>query len=205
MKGRLVARLLFRLGQHASQRAARYILGWVAILAVAAGSFLAFGGTLADSFDIPGTETSRVTEQIATELEGAGGATATVVFASADGGELTAEQQAEISAVLEEARSLDGVASVIDPFVTETERAAQAEQLAQGRAQIDQLPADQQAAAGAAQIDAGERLLNAASELRTISQDGSTALGMLVFDTDALDLSAEVKEGAAAMLDAASI
>ncbi|PWD51083.1 RND transporter [Serinibacter arcticus] len=199
-----MARLLYRLGIFASRRAWQVLLGWVAVLAVAGGSFLAFGGTLATTFSIPGTETSRVTDEIADELGGAGGATGTVVF-SADDGALTAEQQAEITAALDGVRELDGVGDVVDPFATEVMRAAQAEELAAGRAMIDQLPADQQAAAGGAQIDAGERLLAAAANLRTLSEDGTTALGTVVFEASTFDLSTEVKESVTTELDANAI
>ncbi len=199
-----MARLLFRIGRYASAHAVRFILGWVAVLAVAGGSFLAFGGTLATSFDIPGTETSRVTEQIADELGGASGATGTIVFASDDGA-LTPDQQAQVSTVLEDVKALDGVGDVVDPFATEAARAAQAEELAAGWAQISQLSPQEQIAAGGLQLDAGERLLNAAADLRTVSEDGSTALGTVVFDASTFDLPAEVKQSVADTLDAASI
>ena len=200
----LVARLLFRIGRYASAHAARFILGWVAVLAVAAGSFLAFGGTLASTFDIPGTETSRVTEQIASELGGASGATGTVVF-SADDGALTDDQRAQVSAVLEDVKALDGVGDVVDPFVTEAARTAQADEIAAGWAQISQLSPQEQVAAGGLQLDAGERLLNAAAGLRTVSEDGSTALGTVVFDASTFDLPVEVKQSVADTLDTATI
>ena len=198
-----MAQLLFRLGQYASKRAWRIILGWVAILAIAGGSFLAFGGTLASSFDIPGTETSRVTETIAEEMGGANGATATVVFAGE--APLTPEQQAEISAVLTDVTALDGVATTIDPFATQAAREEQAQQIAGGLAQLEGLPEDQRLANGSAQLEAGQRLLDAASGIRMVSEDGATALGTIVFDTNGFELPAEVKEATAAALDAASI
>ncbi|GMA32954.1 MMPL family transporter [Litorihabitans aurantiacus] len=200
-----MARLLFRIGRYASAHAVRFILGWVAVLAVAAGSFLAFGGTLATSFDIPGTETSRVTQEIADEVGGSTGATGTVVFHSSDDAALTPEQQADISATLAEIGELDGVAAVVDPFATEAERAAQAEQLAAGQAQIAQLPADQQAAAGAPVLEAGQRLLDAAAELRTVSEDGTAALGTVIFEQTAFELPAEVKESVVEAAQDASI
>ena len=198
-----MAQLLFRLGQFASKHAGRIILGWVAILAIAGGSFLAFGGTLASSFDIPGTETSRVTDTIADEMGGANGATATVVFASDE--TLTPEQQAEISAVLTDVAALDGVAATVDPFVTQATREEQAQQIAGGLAQLDGLPEDQRLANGSAQLEAGQRLLDATSGIRMVSEDGSTALGTIVFDANGFDLPAEVKEATAAALDAAQI
>src|SRR5690625_3516583 len=47
-KGLPVARLLYRIGQWSARRAGRVIAAWFVLLAVAIGSFLAFGGTLQD-------------------------------------------------------------------------------------------------------------------------------------------------------------
>jgi RND superfamily putative drug exporter len=281
----IVAALLYRLGRSAAKRAWIVVGAWVLALGLAAGGFLAFGGTLTSNFNIPGTATDQVTKQLSDALPDYAGAAATVVFQSADG-TFDATQQADIGALLDQIAKVDGVATVINPFETEATRADQTQQLADaatklddsatqladgqtqiddataqldtaeqqlddGQAQLDaaieqakaagvyELAADQFAAqqaqidAGRAQItdgrtqlidqqakiddgqtqlvdgqvqlDAGQRLLAAASELRSVSADGSTALGGVLFESDFFTLSGEVKTEVSGLLDAAAI
>ncbi|HEY8591028.1 MAG TPA: MMPL family transporter, partial [Naasia sp.] len=267
-----MANLLYRLGRFSARRAWLVIAAWIVALAAAGGAFLAFGGTLASSFSIPGTETERVTGQLADEIPGTDGATATVVFTSEDGEALSTDQQAGISSTLQDLTSVTGVEDIVDPFETAEQRAEQeqqltdgAQQLEDGRAQLDagqqqldagqaQLTAGQQQldaavaqaqAAGvyelqkpaldaqqaqldagqqqldeqqaqladgreqleaqAGELDAGQRLADYASEIRTISSDESTALGIVRFADDGLSLSGEIKSAVAAELDAADI
>ena len=56
-----------------------------------------------------------------------------------------------------------------------------------------------------AQAEDGQRLLDAASGIRTVSEDGSTAIGVVQFETDLFDLPTEVKESVASELDGADI
>lgn len=253
-----MANLLYRLGQFSARRPWLVIVGWIAALGVAGGAFLGLGGALASSLDIPGTETARITEQLADELPDLGGASGTVVFQSEDGSALTSDQQAGIAALLDSVAKLDGVRDTVDPFATAADRADQAQQLtdataqlADGRTQLaaaqEQLDAGQQQldaaiaqaqAAGVydqaaaqfqaqqAQLDGGreelatktheletqadqvvlgQQLLDAAAGIRTVSDDGSTAVGVVSFDDTLLNLPAEVKESVAAELDAADI
>ncbi len=55
------------------------------------------------------------------------------------------------------------------------------------------------------QVALGQQLLDAASGIRTVSEDGSTAIGVVSFDDTLLNLPAEVKESVAAELDAADV
>jgi RND superfamily putative drug exporter len=55
------------------------------------------------------------------------------------------------------------------------------------------------------QVDAGTQLLSAASDIKTVSSDGTTALGMVQFDGDLFDLPQTVKTAVAHELDAAHI
>ncbi|WP_394553830.1 MMPL family transporter [Agromyces sp. MMS24-JH15] len=147
-----MAELLYRIGRFSARRAWTVIVGWLVVLALAVGAFLAFGGTLATSFSIPGTETTRVTDQLEDEMDGIGGATGTVVFQTEDGAPFTEDQQAGIADLLDEAGGIDGVSSTIDPFTTKAERDAQAQKLADGQAQLED---------GQAQLDAGQAELDA--------------------------------------------
>ncbi|WP_062069359.1 MMPL family transporter [Demequina sediminicola] len=147
-----MANFLFNLGRSSARRPFVAIIAWAVALIASAGSFLAFGGTLTDSFSIPGTETQRVTDQLSEEIEGLDGATGRVVFQSTDDAELTAEQQSQISAALADAADVDGVAAVIDPFETEAQLEEQTAQLESGATQIDE---------GRAELDAGQEQLDA--------------------------------------------
>lgn len=160
-----MASLLYRLGRLAARRAWIVIAGWFAALVVAASAFLAFGGTLASSFTIPGTETERVTDQLAAELPELAGASATVVFTTADGTPFTADQREGVAAVLEHVAGIDGVAGTVDPFVTAAQREAQAAQLVDARTQAD--AAATQLADALAELDAGQaRLDDAVAQAR---------------------------------------
>src|SRR6478735_6189167 len=103
-----MAEFLYRLGSTAARHAWRFVAGWLVVLVVAAGAFVAAGGTLTDSFSIPGTPTQQVTDQLAEEIPAAAGATAPVVLSTDDGSAFTAEQQAAISAVLTDVEAVDG-------------------------------------------------------------------------------------------------
>ncbi|WP_254359374.1 MMPL family transporter [Microbacterium hominis] len=95
------------------------------------------------------------------------GATATVVFSTEDGAAFTPAQEDAIGDLLGEVEDVDGVASVTDPFATEAERAAQAQQLSDGRAQLADATAqldasESQLDAAQQQLDAGQQQLDAA-------------------------------------------
>ncbi|PPF66526.1 RND transporter [Clavibacter michiganensis] len=164
-----MASLLFRLGSLAARRAWLVIVSWVVILGIGVGSFLAFAGTLGNSFDIPGTASGAVTDELAETLPDTAGGTGTVVYRTEDGQAFTPEQQQDISALATSAGDLPGVASVVDPFAVTQQRADQAAQLASGddqitagRAQLD--AAQQQLDAGRAQLEAGQQQLTAARQ-----------------------------------------
>ncbi|MFW2513842.1 MMPL family transporter [Demequina sp. SO4-13] len=281
-----MANLLFRLGRGSAARPFVAIVAWLVALAAAAGAFLTFGGTLTDSFTIPGTETQRVSDQLSEEISGLDGASARVVFESEDGSALDEQQQTRISEALTEATDIDSVSNVVDPFATAAERAEQVAQLESGadeidsaraeiaagqeqidsglaeleagQAQLDEAQAQLDAAiqqaqdAGAyeqqqeqfeaqqaeldeqqAQIDAGleeiaaqqaeldaglaeletqatqvelgRQLAEDASGIRTVSEDGSTALGVVQFSASGFDLSQEDKDGVIETIESAPI
>ncbi|MBF4631148.1 MMPL family transporter [Clavibacter michiganensis subsp. phaseoli] len=164
-----MASVLYRLGSMAARRAWLVIVSWVVILGIGVGSFLAFAGTLGNSFDIPGTASGAVTDELAQTLPDTAGGTGTVVYRTTDGSAFTDEQKADISALATSAGDLPGVARVVDPFAVTQQRADQAAQLSSGddqitagRTQLDQ--AQQQLDAGKAQLDAGQQQLTAARQ-----------------------------------------
>lgn len=119
--------------------------------------------------------------------------------------------QALLDAAIAQAQAQGVYAFAADAF------AAQQAQLDAGRAQIEagrtelatqQTAIDdglQQLADGREQLEAGERLLAAADGLRSVSPDGSTALGSVLFDDDFFTLSGDVKTAVSTLLDDAGI
>jgi RND superfamily putative drug exporter len=216
-----LASLLYRLGSFAARRAWAVVISWVVILGLGVAAFLTLGGTLSNSFDIPGTASGAVIDELAEKLPDTAGGTGTVVYQTTDGSAFTDEQKQAISALAASAEELDGVASVIDPFDAQKQQSDQAQQLKDGQAQIadgraqldaqqaqlDTLPADtvtaQQAQldaaraeldANAEQAELGSTLLDLANGIGVVSDDGSTAIVNVSFIDPRLELSEEVKQ-----------
>jgi len=105
-----MAALLYRLGSFAARRAWQVIVAWVLILGLSIGAFLAFGGSLSNSFDIPGTASGAVVDELTQELPDSAGMTASVGYQTDDGSPVTEEQKQEISDVAAGAEDLDDIA-----------------------------------------------------------------------------------------------
>ncbi|HNL50447.1 MAG: MMPL family transporter [Actinobacteria bacterium] len=189
-----MAELLFRLGRWSAQHAWRVVVGWIVILAAAAGAFLGFGGTLATGFNIPGTETERVSAQLADTFPELTGASASVVFQTADGTKFTAEQQHGVADLLQEVGTIDGVASTTDPFTMTAMREQPAPDTT-----------DQQVPTDPAQLENAKKLAEYGSNFRVISDDGSTAVGLVQFNDSMFALTDELTAQGRAVLDDADI
>ncbi|MGH3691405.1 MAG: MMPL family transporter, partial [Microbacterium sp.] len=179
-----MASLLYRLGSFAARKAWTVIVSWVLILGLGVGAFLTLGGTLSNSFDIPGTASGAVIDELADKLPDTAGGTGTVVYKTEDGTPFTDEQKKEISDLAASAEDLDGVARVIDPFDAQKQQADQAQKLADGQTQITdgraQLDAAQtQLDAGRAQLNDGLTQLTAARTQAEQSGAGSAQLAAL--------------------------
>ncbi len=178
-----MAKLLYRLGRSAARRPLAVIFSWLVLLAIAAGSFLTFGGTLVSTVDIPGTPTAQTTDRLQEEFPDAARGTGNVVFQTNDGSEFSRDQREAITAVLDEAREIDGVADVIDPFATDAELAEQQQQLAEGREELEtasqQLEsAPDQFEAAEAELDAAQAELEAAQEQLDAGKQQAIAAGL---------------------------
>ncbi|MGN8245792.1 MMPL family transporter [Cellulomonas soli] len=158
-----MAEFLYRVGLTAARRARTVVAAWLAVLAAAALAYVLAAGTLATSFSIPGTPTAEVTTRLQQELPGLSGGSGTVVVRTTVGSAFTAEQQAQVAALIETASQVDGVEMVVDPFATEAERVTQTQQVTEGRAQLDAARAE--LAAGQAQLDAARAQAQAAGLL----------------------------------------
>ncbi|MGP3535942.1 MMPL family transporter [Microbacterium sp. RD1] len=184
-----MAELLHRLGTFAARRAWAVLVAWIALLAIAVGGFLVGFKGLSSSFDIPGTASGAVIEELQDSLPDFSGASGTVVFTT-DGEALTDDQRTAISDLVVSARDLPDVADVIDPFETEQELAASRQQVEDGRAQLDAGRA--QAQDGQAQLDAGRAQLDA----------GQAELDAARSRLDAADLPDDERQAQRAALDA---
>lgn len=178
-----MAKLLYRLGLSAAKRPFAVIFSWLVALALAAGAFLTFGGTLVSTVDIPGTPTAQTTDRLQEEFPDAARGTGNVVFATQDGSAFTAQQREAIVEVLDNARQTDGIADVIDPFATDTELADQKQQLTDGRAELDaardQLDSAPEQLDGAqSQLDEAEAELDAGQDQLDAAKQQALAAGM---------------------------
>ncbi|WP_051662521.1 MULTISPECIES: MMPL family transporter [unclassified Microbacterium] len=205
-----MASLLYRLGSFAARKAWTVIVSWVLILGIGVGAFLTLGGTLSNSFDIPGTASGAVTDELADKLPDSAGGTGTVVYRTTDGSAFTDEQKQDISELAASAEDLDGVASVIDPFDAQQQQADRAKELADGQKQITdgraQLDAAQtQIDEGRAQIEAGLTQLTAARTQAEQAGAGPEQLAALDAQLAALNAQAADLEAQNAKLDQSRI
>ncbi|MHA7134727.1 MMPL family transporter [Oerskovia turbata] len=209
-----MAEFLYRVGRWSAQRARTVVVAWLAILAAAAVAFALGAGTLATTFSIPGTPTAQVTDRLQSDFPDASGGTGTVVVQTDDSEPFTAAQQDQVAALAAEAAEVDGVNAVIDPFTTEAERAAQAQQIEGGRAQVEagraQLEAGQaqldagreQVAAGQAQLDAGREQAAAGQAQLDAARAQAEAAGMPAQATAQLAAQQAALDAGQAQLDA---
>ncbi|RUQ06183.1 RND transporter [Microbacterium sp. HSID17254] len=195
-----MASLLFRLGSFAARRAWTVIVSWVLILGLGVGAFLTFGGTLSNSFDIPGTASGEVTDQLADKLPDTAGGTGTVVYRTDDGEPFTDEQKQAISDLAATAEDLDGVASVVDPFDAQRQQDEQAKELTDGQAQLDD--GRTQLDAGQAQLDDGRAQLEAGITQLEGARAQAEAAGAPAQQTAALDAQLAQLNAQLAQLDA---
>lgn len=206
-----MATLLSRLGRWSARRAGFVIGAWGVLIALTVSLFLAFGGTLATTFSIPGTETDRVTAQMQDEL-GTSNSIGTVVFHADE--PITANEQQLIADALEDVAALEGIEETLDPFVTETERVEQGQEISDGLAEVaagreELAEGRDQLEDGLAQIEEGldqlEQGRTQAEQARTDLTTGieqAQAAGAPAEQVGALRAQLEQVEGQLAGLDA---
>jgi len=107
----------------------RVILGWLGILVVLVLAVMAFGGSLRDEFEIPGSDTQKATDLIESEFAEEQGGVLNLVFAAPPGQRLdTGERRAAIEDALALLQTKTfaptedraGIESVGDPFADDT-------------------------------------------------------------------------------------
>ncbi|HIY67690.1 MAG TPA: MMPL family transporter [Candidatus Agrococcus pullicola] len=270
-----MAEFLYRLGRASARRAWVVIASWLVLLGLGVGAYFAFSGTLVGTVNIPGTETTRVTDRLADEIPESAGGTGSVVFQTEDGGEFTDQQRDALATLLDDAAELDGVEDAVDPFATQQQLEEQRQELEdgrdeledartqldegreeldngqeqldqaqseldQGREQLEQAKEQMEAMgvdpstnpeivgqeqqldrgqeqldqqqeqldnarteleegeadyeSGLAMLEDGSALLDLANGIRQVSEDGSTAVGAIVFEDSLFDVTPEVRE-----------
>jgi RND superfamily putative drug exporter len=111
----------------------RVVLAWVGIIAVLIVIVSAFGGSLKDEFEIPGSDTQKATDLIESEFAEEQGGVLNLVFAAPEGERLdTPERKAAIEGAIAELKTDEfaptgtdpdgeaGITSVGDPFSENT-------------------------------------------------------------------------------------
>ena len=185
-----MAELLHRLGTFAARRAWTVIIAWAVIVGIAVGGFLVGFKGLSSSFDVPGTASGKVLEELEDSLPDFSGASGTVVFHSEDGRAFTDAQRAEITKLAESAKDLPDVADVIDPFEAQQQLADQQQQIVDGQQQLDD---------GRAQAEAGQQQLEAA---RQQIADGQAQLDAANAQLAAIEMPDEARAPQLAALEA---
>jgi RND superfamily putative drug exporter len=103
----------------------RVVLSWVGIIALLIFSVGAFGGSLKDEFEIPGSDTQKATDLIESEFAAEQGGVLNLVFAAPEGERLdTPERKEAIEGAIAELKTQEfkptedtaGLESVGDPF-----------------------------------------------------------------------------------------
>ncbi|KRC33080.1 MMPL family transporter [Oerskovia sp. Root22] len=194
-----MAEFLYRVGRWSARRARTVLVAWLAVLVAAGVAFALGAGTLATTFSIPGTPTAEVTDRLQSDFPDASGGTGTVVVQTEDGEPFTAEQEEAVAGLVAEAAAVDGVTTVMDPFQTEADRAAQAQQVESGRTQIEDGRA--QLDAGQAQLDAGREQLEAGQAQLDAARAQAEAAGMLAQVQPQLDAQQSALDEGLAALD----
>ena len=110
-----MATLLYRLGRFAYRRAWIVIAAWLVAVGIAVGLGLGLGGTLKDSFAIPGTESQHAIDQLAAVFPQTAGAAAEVIVRDGDGGQLE-DHLAAIDDFVETVADIVGIEGAVSPF-----------------------------------------------------------------------------------------
>jgi RND superfamily putative drug exporter len=110
-------RLIRRIGDFAARRPWTTIGAWAVLAAFVVALSGALGGTFADEFSAPGSESAEAMDLLGERFPEVAGGTAVAVFAAPDGKRLENFQPGVLSAISQVA-AIDHVVSVSNPFTT---------------------------------------------------------------------------------------
>ena len=196
-----MAKLLYRLGMFSARRAKTVIFAWLAILGVAVGSFLTFGGQLSDQISMPDLETTEVADRMTEELDDGSGGSANVVIRTQDGESFTSQQQEAIGQLGTEVEEHDIVTSVTDPFDAADEVETNRSELESGRE--DLADGQDQLETGQEELDAARQELQAGQDELDAAAEQAEQAGMAEAAQPQLDAQQEQLDAARAQLDEA--
>ena len=126
-----MAKWLYSIGSFAARRAWAVIAIWVLVIAGVAGSYSAFHGQLKTTFTMPGTETQRLSDELAQRFPDANRGNGQIVVKTDNGSAITEEQKQAFITTLNSLKDENSaVDAVSDPFATEQQIAAVKKQLA---------------------------------------------------------------------------
>ncbi|WP_019633359.1 MMPL family transporter [Actinomadura atramentaria] len=114
-----MATFLYRLGRFSFRRRGLVTLLWVALLVLCGVGAATLKGPTSDDFSMPGTESQQALDLLKDKMPqaNADGATAQMVFAAPDGGNLNeARAKAAVERAVAELRAAPQIASVADPY-----------------------------------------------------------------------------------------
>ncbi len=112
-----MATFLYHIGHFAYRRAWLVISAWAVVLAAMLGGGLALGGQLADSFEIPGTESQQTLDTLNAVFPQVSGASVEAVFKAPTGASVNdAPYKEAIEATVSAIENVDGVAAAVSPF-----------------------------------------------------------------------------------------
>ncbi len=161
-----MAKLLYLLGQFSAKRAWIVLVTWVLVLGGAATAALTLGGGFSANLTLSGTPAQQVIDDLKKNFPDASRGSAQVVFTTTDGKPFTDAQRDEIAERLNEATQLAGVSGVVNPFETQAEKDASAQEITDGNEKVASAPeefasAQQKIDDGWAEYNSGIAQINA--------------------------------------------
>ncbi len=110
-----MARLLYRVGLFAARRSIPVIVGWILLLGLASAGAILFGGTLTQSFVIPGTQSQQAIDMLDQRFPQASGGSARVIYVAPEGQQI-GSFETEIDTAVAALKGVDHVSSVTGPY-----------------------------------------------------------------------------------------
>lgn len=172
-----MAKWLYSIGGFAARRAWAVIAIWVLVIAGVAGSYSVFHGQLKTTFTMPGTETQRLSDELAQRFPDANRGNGQIVVKTDNGSAITEEQKQAFITTLNSLKDENSaVDAVSDPFATEQQITDGKKQLDESKPQLDAAPqriedgkkqleeAGKQLKDGKEQLDAAQKQLDEARE-----------------------------------------
>jgi RND superfamily putative drug exporter len=112
-----MATLLYKIGRFAARRHVLVVIGWIVLLGLTIGGAQLLGGTLASSFEIPGTQSQNALDMLQQRFPQASGAAPKVIYVAPAGQNVSAFES-QIDASTTALTKLDHVTGVTGPFAS---------------------------------------------------------------------------------------